>query len=155
MGSREGAGLLVNTVYGVRRIQRLVQQADGAGVAPLLHCCTNGFAELAALLIEHSAIVDGKRADNGFTPIMIASRNGEVKVVHVLLGARADVGLRDNRGQTALMHAARHGHDKVVQLLHDVHTENNRGEPIEMRHAHLDVHDYQSCTPLLFAGETQ
>jgi ankyrin repeat protein len=67
----------------------------------------------------------------GQSPLMIAARNGEVKLTRALIAFGADVNLRNDDGTTALMLAARHGHTEVADLLlksgADAELRNNRG----------------------------
>lgn len=51
------------------------------------------------------------------TPLLIASANGHVKVVEILLGQNAEVTLRDEREATALHHAAQRGHLEIIDML--------------------------------------
>ncbi|EDQ84314.1 uncharacterized protein MONBRDRAFT_30380 [Monosiga brevicollis MX1] len=54
---------------------------------------------------------------HGDTPLHWACRNGDVKVVEMLLQHGADAKAKDNRGDTPLHKACRNGHVKVVEML--------------------------------------
>ena len=58
---------------------------------------------------------------NGRTPLMIAARNCELRLVNTLLNAGADVNARDNYGNTALILTPRNNHSgsrlKMIKLL--------------------------------------
>jgi ankyrin repeat protein len=51
------------------------------------------------------------------TPLLIASANGHVKVVEILISQNAEVTLKDEREATALHHAAQSGHLSIIDIL--------------------------------------
>lgn len=51
------------------------------------------------------------------TPLLIASANGHVKVVEILIEQNADVTLKDEREATAVHHAAQSGHLEIIHML--------------------------------------
>jgi ankyrin repeat protein len=51
------------------------------------------------------------------TPLILASINGNIKIVELLLEAGADVNNLNENGYTALMHASERGHVEIVNLL--------------------------------------
>ena len=53
----------------------------------------------------------------GFSPVMLASANGHVDVLRLLLDAEADINLFDNDGFTALTGASAQGEIEVLRLL--------------------------------------
>ena len=55
--------------------------------------------------------------ENGATPLLIASENGHVEVVRVLVEAGASVDQADKDGATPLSRASANGHDEVVREL--------------------------------------
>jgi ankyrin repeat protein len=56
-------------------------------------------------------------AENGMTPLILASWRGHTKVVELLLRKGADVNAKTNIGTTALKFATDRGHKKVIALL--------------------------------------
>jgi ankyrin repeat protein len=55
----------------------------------------------------------------GYTPLAVASQNGHVAVVHLLIDKGADVLESDNKGVTPLYVASQQGHGATVRLLLD------------------------------------
>jgi len=71
-------------------------------------------------LIEAGAEINGTNED-GFTPLMLAARNGHTKSVEFLLQcADIDPYQTNNFGCTAMHYAAMYGHLEVVELLNKV-----------------------------------
>ncbi|MBF0360244.1 MAG: ankyrin repeat domain-containing protein [Oligoflexia bacterium] len=58
-----------------------------------------------------------KRNEKNQTPLMIASYNGDAKLVNDLIFQGADVNLKDSKGYTALMFASSKGNVEVIELL--------------------------------------
>ena len=70
------------------------------------------------LLVEHGANVNAQRHD-GNTPLILASKKGELEMVLVLLANGANVELENKQGMTALRVACANGHAAIVyELLH-------------------------------------
>ena len=65
-----------------------------------------------AMIKANPRVIDSAKED-GFTALHLASLNGSVEVVGVLMGAGAKVDARDNSGQTPLHLAAAQGFFKV------------------------------------------
>ncbi|MGK5084698.1 ankyrin repeat domain-containing protein [Bdellovibrionota bacterium FG-1] len=91
---------------------------DDQGCTALMHAAASkGFEVLQFLLdLEHRAALD-TRDYLGLTALMHAARAGNRSSVYLLLGAGADVNIKDNDGETALMIAARAGDRQIVNLL--------------------------------------
>ena len=62
-------------------------------------------------------IVPNMWDDDGYTPLIQASKKGDVDIVKLLLEAGALKDCRDDYGRTALANAAMKGHSPVVKLL--------------------------------------
>jgi ankyrin repeat protein len=54
---------------------------------------------------------------NGFTPLIVASKNGHTDVVKELLSGGANINATETDGRTALMFASSNGHTGVVKEL--------------------------------------
>lgn len=57
--------------------------------------------------------------DDGYTPLMIASSNGHLKMVKLLIENGANANIKNVEGETASMIALRYGHLKIVEALKD------------------------------------
>lgn len=73
--------------------------------------------KMASLLIAKGADVNHTWNKTNFTYLMNASRSGHLKVVELLLNAKALVDERDNYGNTALHYASAEGFKDIVILL--------------------------------------
>lgn len=82
----------------------------------LMHAARSGRVEVAALLLEHGAIVDDCDAELS-TPLLLAAYAGSLPVVDLLLAADAHVDDFDEIGMTPLAIAANRGHCNVVRRL--------------------------------------
>ena len=102
-------------------------------------------AELTCLLpcgarVSTSANIKAENAGKE-TPLILASKNGHMDAVDVLLKSGADANYRDSSGWTALHNASHKGHDSVVQLLLD-------WKPVP----NVDAQDINDNTPLHVAS---
>jgi ankyrin repeat protein len=80
----------------------------------LLDASKNGDLEKAKRAIEKGADVN---ADNGQTPLCLASWKGHESIVSLLLEEGADVNAKSSYGWTPLLVACQNGHDSIVSLL--------------------------------------
>jgi len=84
---------------------------------PLYYAVFCGFSELAKWLITTHAEDINAKCYHDRTPLYIASREGHVDAVRVLLDHGAHVNLQNDVNWTPLHEASDEGHLKVVQLL--------------------------------------
>ncbi len=90
------------------------------GSNPLFLAAQSDRVDLLKMLLGIEAfVVAVNQADNeGFTALGIASKNGHIEVVKLLLAVEGiAVNQADNYGWTPLISAAARGHDKVCELL--------------------------------------
>lgn len=76
-----------------------------------------GNIHLLEALISSSLVDVDDRADDGFTPLMVAAQEGHVRVVEALLHHGAGANLSCERGWTALMACCGHGHLAIARTL--------------------------------------
>ena len=119
-----------------------VNAPNNYGVTPLGLAAKNGNATIIGQLVMAGAEPnDPLHAVNaGETPLMFATRSGQVEAVTVLLDVGANINAKETwNGQSALMWAAAEGHVAVVQTL--------------IEHgADIGARSNSGATPLLFAA---
>ena len=84
--------------------------------ASIIRATSNGDVDAVRALLADGADVD-QRGRGGHTALMVAAIFGHVEIARVLLGAEANVNLKDNLGLTARDWADRRGSWEVAQLL--------------------------------------
>ena len=95
----------------------------------------NGHNEVVCLLLDHGAHPDRKDRIYGFTPLMLAARQGHDKIVEALLQYPIIVNQQDIHAETALFDAVRNGQERCVLLLLNAgasinHCDKNGASPI-------------------------
>ncbi|KAE9028957.1 hypothetical protein PR002_g10259 [Phytophthora rubi] len=90
--------------------------------------------------------------DTGWTPLMVASKNGHLSIVDFLLGEGAEVDKKewgDGDGKTALAFAAMNGHLEVVQALVSHEADVNKADKdgktptwLAARNGHAEVAEW-------------
>lgn len=83
---------------------------------PLTYAAFEGHAGMVSFLISKGAEVDTPGA-NGATALIIAARNGHIKVVDLLLKHRADPNFQTPDGDTALKQAVAHQNTDIAAML--------------------------------------
>jgi uncharacterized protein len=72
-----------------------------------------------------------QRIMDGMTALMLASENGHINAMKLLIAKGSDVNIKNNYGSTALMFASQNGHFDAMELLisagSDVNIMNNYG----------------------------
>ena len=78
-----------------------------------------GFSDISRLLIRAGADVNAQDMKYGFTPLMVAAKNGHFASVELLLESGANPRLLDKAGRSELQHAQTRGDHEIVALLKD------------------------------------
>ena len=94
-----------------------VDAADDSGVTLLMLAARMGSKFLVEQLLEAGAKVNATSKVGQCSPLTMASDNGRVEVVQVLLDKRADCQHAQKDGLTALVLACRYGHLDVAKLI--------------------------------------
>ncbi|OLP83774.1 Ankyrin-2 [Symbiodinium microadriaticum] len=122
----------------------VVRGRHHAGTKPLHLAAEAGNADLARLLIQARAAINGGRCDK--TPLQLACQNGQPTVLAVLVEAGADINAANRCGKTPLQLACAGGHYQCVYNLlfaaADVnHTANSGRTPLQLacEFGHIDV----------------
>lgn len=88
-----------------------------------------GEASLKKLIAKNIDI--NIKSTGGYTSLIFAARNGNIKVAKILLDCGADINSIDNEGSTALIIASSTGSEEIVKLLLErganVNISNNQG----------------------------
>ncbi|MGH9346699.1 MAG: ankyrin repeat domain-containing protein [Vicinamibacterales bacterium] len=95
-----------------------VNAAGGDGMTALHWAAMRDDIELARVLLQSGARVDAVTKIGGYTPLLVAARNGNASLVQALVTAGADPNSTTTNGTTPLMLAAASGDvDAVTRLL--------------------------------------
>src|SRR5919201_4225820 len=94
-----------------------VNTAQADGMTALHWAAQKGDVELAKVLLYASANVRATTRIGGYTPLLIASRNGDAAMIDALLAGGADPNNATTNGTTALMLAAAAGRNDAVKRL--------------------------------------
>ena len=79
-------------------------------------CRSGDTTTLKAMLQQTPSLIDSKQS-NGFTPLIIATYNGQAEISTILIQHGADVNAQDKAGNTALMGLCFNGNTALVKLL--------------------------------------
>ena len=104
------------TRFGPRINDPVLSQTDLATAKPLHIAAYFGQLEIAKLLIDHGAFVDGLD-DRLRTPLHFAAKNGQTQVVKLLIHSGANVNALDDHLQSPCMKAAEYGFFEPIQAL--------------------------------------
>lgn len=114
----------------------------------LYEAVARGKFELVIELIEKGADMNAEHND-GWTPLMVAAKNGHKEICEFLISKDANVNAKNNKMGTALLYAVIEGHIEICKLLilkgADVNAKNNEGQTalnIAEEKNHLDVINY-------------
>ncbi|KAF6037452.1 hypothetical protein EB796_004243 [Bugula neritina] len=100
----------------------LVNQATATLETPIHYCARAGNSDILLEVAKHIEpskiqIALNKQARNGWSPLLVASKEGHLKVVEVLLQHHARVDVFDEHGKAALHLAAECGNLEVANML--------------------------------------
>ncbi|XP_061391588.1 mucin-2 [Musca vetustissima] len=98
-------GYIDVVVYCLERMNMNPDQKDNAGYTPLHEACTNGWLDIARVLLQYGAN-HSAAAHSGIRPLHEASENDHEEIVRLLLAYGADPLLATYSGQTPLMLAS-------------------------------------------------
>lgn len=92
---------------------------DASGKTPLHFSAEARSGELVQLILEGRAEADVATVKEGATPLLLASKHGDVGVARALLEARADPMRGDRNGRSPRKTASSRGHEGFVKILED------------------------------------
>ncbi|XP_033121320.1 serine/threonine-protein phosphatase 6 regulatory ankyrin repeat subunit C-like isoform X2 [Anneissia japonica] len=88
---------------------------------PLHYCARSGnthiLLEMVKYLGQDSQLALNKQSKNGWSPLLVASEQGHVDIVKILLSYNARVDVFDEHGKAALHLASENGHKEVADVL--------------------------------------
>ena len=105
-----------------------VNSAQGDGTTALHWAALKGNVELAKMLLYAGANPRSTTRLGGYTPLLMASRNGDAAMIEALLSNGGDVKDKTTTGVTPLMFAAASGHADAVKVLLDKGADVNAKE---------------------------
>ena len=117
---KDESPLMMAALRGQKALVELLIWRDAdvnkTGWTPLHYAASGGHADIAKLLLDHSAYIDAE-SPNGTTPLMMAAMYGTPEVVKLLLSEGADRDLQNQLGMTALDFAKQASRKDAIQLL--------------------------------------
>jgi ankyrin repeat protein len=96
-----------------------VNTAQGDGMTALHWAALKGNVELARMLVYAGANLRATTRLGGYTPLLMASKNGDAAMIAALLEGGADPNTATTNGTTPLMFAAASGNTAAVKTLLD------------------------------------
>jgi len=108
-----------------------VNTAQGDGMTALHYAAMKHDVDLAKMLLYAGANVKATTRIGGYTPLLIASREGDAPMLDALLGGGADANNATTNGTTALMFAAASGKVDAVKTLIAKGAKVNTREPVK------------------------
>lgn len=73
------------------------QVKDDEGATPLCHAAFWTHVDVAKDLIDAGADVNVQRRNDGFTPLHVAAKNNQPRMIDLLVGATADLNVQEVR----------------------------------------------------------
>uniref|UniRef100_A0ABM0LU22 Uncharacterized protein LOC100376500 n=1 Tax=Saccoglossus kowalevskii TaxID=10224 RepID=A0ABM0LU22_SACKO len=89
---------------------------------PLHYCARAGNADIMLQMVKHLGparvqLAVNRQSKNGWSPLLVASEQGHIDIVKILLQHNARVDVFDEHGKAALHLAAENGHVEVADIL--------------------------------------
>jgi len=117
---KDESPLMMAALRGHKNLVELLIWRDAdinkTGWTPLHYAASGGHAEVAKLLLSHSAYIDAE-SPNGTTPLMMAAMYGSPEVVKLLLDEGADRDHKNQLGMTALDFAKQGSRKDAIAIL--------------------------------------
>lgn len=117
---KDESPLMMAALRGQKALVELLIWRDAdvnkTGWTPLHYAASGGHADIAQILLDHSAYIDAE-SPNGTTPLMMAAMYGTPEVVKLLLNEGADRDHQNQLGMTALDFAKQASRKDAIQLL--------------------------------------
>ena len=102
-----------------------INHQDNEGHTALFAACEEGKTEVVEMLLDSNADPNVCTKEQQCSPLIIAAKNGHVKVVSQLLAKNAEIDYKDYDGWTALFWACWKEKDGVVAILLDANADPN------------------------------
>jgi ankyrin repeat protein len=94
-----------------------VTKADKDGFTSLFLACQCGLTRIIRILIEEGHANVNQCTNLGFSPLYVASEDGSIETMELLIKSGAQVNLASNDGSTPILTAAQHGRIEATRLL--------------------------------------
>ncbi|XP_071807493.1 uncharacterized protein [Asterias amurensis] len=108
--------LLLQYDADINLVTKLTQESS------LHYCARAGNIDIMIKMINHlgpnrTQLAVNRQSKNGWSPLLVASEEGHVKIVKLLLQSNARVDVFDEHGKAALHLASENGHKEVADIL--------------------------------------
>ncbi|KAH0908048.1 hypothetical protein HID58_039875 [Brassica napus] len=102
-------------------LKELLAEQNQSGETALYVAAEFGHTDMVKILMKHSdSVLAGTKAKNGFDAFHIAAKNGNLKVLDVLMEANPELSFTFDSSKTTALHtAASQGHGEIVCFLLD------------------------------------
>jgi ankyrin repeat protein len=95
----------------------LVFEFDQSGWTLLMEAIKENNEKAIEILLNHNADIHAVESEHQVTPLLLATRHGNIQVCRKLIEAGADPEVKDLQGQTCLIVAVKNKHKDIVALL--------------------------------------
>ncbi|CAH2074436.1 unnamed protein product [Thlaspi arvense] len=102
-------------------LKELLAEQNQSGETALYVAAESGHTDMVKILMKHcDSVLAGTKAKNGFDAFHIAAKNGNLKVLDVLMEANPELSFTFDSSKTTALHtAASQGHGQIVCFLLD------------------------------------